>query len=249
MTNSYSSSKKALRLVFIHGLNNNPECFLPIMDHFRALGYETELVVLPGHGEVREETSSHKTAFSHFTSRMKLISTAPYAVIAFSQGALYLQLWLEKNPDNKPVSQVLLAPALYLRRQKFLDKVLLKLPAWLTIKSFSPKPFRRYHTMKIWEYRTLFDGVKTYQKTKGKFRIPTKVFIDPMDELVDSQTLEECLAASNLGHGVELVRRPTLKRGPGQHHIIFHPDYFRPEEWERFTGLVLDFLLRFEATR
>ncbi len=242
MTNSYSSLRKTLKVVIIHGLNNNPACFLPLLEHFKARGFATEFVVLPGHGEKREETRSYQIAFSQFCLRMKEIARGPYAVVASSQGALYLQLWLEKNPQNKPLRQVLLAPALYLRRQKVIELALLKLPAALVIKSFSPKPFRRYQSMKVWEYRTLLEGVATYQKLKGVLRIPTLLVIDPKDEVVDAGRLKEEVERRNPGFEVQLFPRPRLRKGLGQHHILFHPEYFTPEEWDRFSGELGSFL-------
>ena len=63
------------------------------------------------------------------------------------------------------------------------------------------------------------------------------MMIDPLDELVDAHTLREYFPATIF------VERPRL-RGLGAHHILFHPDYFTPQEWAGFTAQLEDFLLK-----
>jgi alpha-beta hydrolase superfamily lysophospholipase len=234
MTNLFSSSQKP-KIVFIHGLNNNRGCFDALTRLFQEKGFKTELIILPCHGEDRKEASDFKTALRIFDQKMKDLKNTPYYVIAFSTGALYLQLWLEKNPENKPLKQVLLAPALYLRRQNLIEKMVTILPPFFKFKSFSPKAFRRYELMNVWEYKILIEGVKTYQKIRPTFKVPTLVMIDKKDELVDAEAISK-----NLPH-VELLERLHLK-GLGSHHIIFHPEYFQKESWESFFKKLSQFL-------
>jgi len=236
MTNSYSLSRNN-KIVFFHGLNNNQDCFGPLIRHFKELGFETELIVLPGHGKNRKEAKDIKEAIGIFDQKMKTLKDKPYYAIAFSHGALYLQLWLEKNQEHKPIKQILLAPALYINRQKIIERALKILPSFFAIKSLSPKPFRRYEIMNAWEYNILVQGMLIYQKVRGKFRIPTKVFIDPKDELVDAFALRNHL------ENVEFVERKYLKKGLGCHHIIFHPDYFEEAHWREFTRKLESFLV------
>lgn len=242
MTNSYSLSKN-LKIVFIHGLNNNSKCFDELAETFKTLGHETDLVILPGHGENRKEARTFKEAMSLFDQKMKKFKNTPYVVIAFSQGALFLQLWLEKNPEDKPKRQVLLAPALFVSHQGLVEKALKILPKFIMIKSLSPKAFRRYELMNAWEYQILLDGVRLFQKLRPKFKIPTLVDIDPKDELVDALRLKEELEVINSDLKVTLHERPKLK-GLGAHHIMFHPDYFDEEHWKELVRKLQDFLLK-----
>jgi alpha-beta hydrolase superfamily lysophospholipase len=236
MTNSYNLSRNN-KVVFFHGLNNNQDCFGPLIRHFKELGFETELVILPGHGKNRKEARDIKEAIGIFDQKMKNLKDQSYYAIAFSHGALYLQLWLEKNQEHKPAKQILLAPALYINRQKLIEKALKLLPSFFAIKSMSPKPFRRYEIMNAWEYNILVQGMLIYQKVRGKFRIPTKVFVDPKDELVDAYALSSKL------ENVEFIERKYLRKGLGCHHIIFHPDYFEEAHWREFTRKLESFLV------
>ena len=241
MTNSYNLSLRP-KIVFFHGLNNNPTCFGPLVDHFKGLGYETELIILPGHGADRTETKKYEDAIKAFDQSIKRLEGLSYYAIAFSQGALYLQLWLEKNQTHTPIKQVLLAPALFLQRYKVI-KILLKiLPSSFCFKSLSPKPFRRYEIMNLWEYKTLFKGVSDFQKSRAAFKIPTLVLIDPKDELVNARTLKRELDKWNPHFSVKFYERKYLKKGIARHHILFHPEYYEKDDWKKFTGLIKDFL-------
>jgi alpha-beta hydrolase superfamily lysophospholipase len=236
MTNSYNLSRNN-KVVFFHGLNNNQDCFGPLIRHFKELGFETELVILPGHGKNRKEAKDIKEAIGIFDQKMRNLKDQSYYAIAFSHGALYLQLWLEKNQEHKPAKQILLAPALYINRQKLIERALKILPSFFAIKSMSPKPFRRYEIMNAWEYNILIQGMLIYQKVRGKFRIPTKIFVDPKDELVDAYALSSKL------ENVEFIERKYLRKGLGCHHIIFHPDYFEEAHWREFTRKLESFLV------
>lgn len=235
MTNLFSSSKRP-KILFIHGLNNNPECFDLLVKHFVDKGFETEMIILPGHGEEREEARDLKTALRAFDQSMKKMKDTPYYAIAFSHGALYLQLWLEKNLPYKPEKQVLLAPALYIRRQSTIFTISKLLPPFVLLKSLAPKPFRRYSSLRVWEYKILFDGITMFQKLKHAWKVPTKIFIDPKDELVDAQKLH-----AKLGDVVELYDRNYLQKGPSCHHILFHPEYFHEVDWKNFTRKIESF--------
>lgn len=236
MTNSYSLSPTRPRIVFFHGLNNNQDSFAPIMKHFQMKGFETELVILPGHGDIRKEGRDFKHSLAAFDQKMKALGERPYYAIAFSHGALYLQLWMEKNPANRPLKQVLLAPAFFTHKQKLVGRIFKALPSFFLIKSFSPKNFRRYEFLTVSEYRTLIQGMMTLQKLNRPFRIPTMVMIDPKDELVDAQMLKAEMEKRNEGLKVLFHERNYLKKGPGCHHLLFHPDYFLPHDWDLFIN-------------
>lgn len=243
MTNSYNLSLRP-RIVFIHGMNNHDKCFNRMDSFFRNNGFETDLIILPCHGENRKEARDFKDALSLFDQKMKALGETPYVAIAFSHGALYLQLWLEKNPKHKPLKQVLLAPALYIRKQNVIEKALKLLPDWFIIKSFSPKEFRRYELLSVWEYKILIHGAQTFQKFKGPFKVPSLVYIDPKDELVDAKKLKDEIEKKNDNFKVQYFERPYLKRPIGCHHILFHPNYFQKNDWSMFMSSIEDYLVR-----
>jgi esterase/lipase len=235
MTNLYDLSPLP-KIVFFHGLNNNPESFAPFITHFKEMGFKTELIILPGHGENRHEAKSLDEALKTFNNSMKSLENTPYIAIAFSQGALYLQLWLQNNKHHRPLKQVLLAPALAIYRHEIIRMLLKVLPSSFIIKSFSPKKFRRYEILRASEYNILIQGIDSYSPNPSGFEIPTLVMVDPKDELIKVRKLRAML------NDITLVERPYLNKGIGCHHIIFHPDYYRKEDWKKFTRKIETFL-------
>lgn len=242
MTNlSDSSQKKKNKLVIIHGFNNNEDSFVPLRERLHALGWETHFLTLPCHGKNRNEADTFEEALASFDRSLKPLSENDYGVIAFSQGGLYFQLWLDKFREHKrPKGQVLLAPALYIHRHRLIESITSVLPSFFHIKSFSPKFMRRYESLRIVEYRLLTGGIRAYQQTNPDFLIPTLLLIDPKDELVDAGKIKEKFAGKKVSF--EFVMRDYLKKGPGCHHILFHPDYFSAEDWNQFTGKIDRFL-------
>ncbi len=242
MTNLYTLSPK-IRVVFFHGLNNNAESFKPLRDSFEKLGHETELVILPGHGSVRDEARDFESALKLFEKSMLDLKKTPYVAVAFSQGALFLQLWLQGHQEFRPMRQVLLAPALYIRNQFFVTKTLKCLPENFLIKSFSPKLVQNFSSLYVWEYQILIRGILIYQKDPRPFMMPTLVVVDPQDELVDAKTLKREVEKLDPNQTVEFIRRTKTRKTLGFHHIIFHPYYFKEEDWNHLTRKLSSFLV------
>lgn len=241
MTNlSDSSPKKKNRLIVIHGFNNNESSFAPFRERLGSLGWKTCFLTLPCHGEKRKEASNFDEALACFDRSLSSLTDVPYVVIAFSQGGLYFQLWLEKCKGRRPQGQVLLAPALYIHRHKLIELIAGLLPSFFHIKSFSPRFMRRYETLRIVEYRLLTEGIRAYQKHDRDFPVPTLVLIDPKDELVNAPVMKEQFIGKNVTF--ELFPREYLKKGMGSHHILFHPDYFSCSDWKIFTEKLDRFL-------
>jgi pimeloyl-ACP methyl ester carboxylesterase len=244
MTNLLNLSlKKKNQLIIIHGLNNNSNSFLPLTNHFREQGLEIHFVTLPSHGHDRQEAKDFKEAFACFDRSMRELTSAPFSVLAFSQGALFLQLWLEKRPDQLPLAQVLLSPALYIHRQGLIENMTKILPSFFPIKSFSPKSMRRYGFLTVGEYRILVEALIIYQKLKTELKVPTLILVDPKDELVDASALKEKFNTRESAIlNFVLFTRPYLKKGLGCHHIMFHPEYFSQADWKVFTSTIEVFL-------
>lgn len=217
-------------IILIHGLNNRPEAFWPIRDTFIDLGYKVHLVCLPGHGEDRTETESWERASGVFKKSLEELTQDPYVVMAFSQGAVYFQDWLTSHKMRKPLGQILLSPALFIRNSFLIGMLTKILPPKFKIPSTMPTPLRRYNFLYVSEYRNLLEGIKRFSLGELKFPIPTLVIVDNKDELVDAKQLKK-----NFGNQVTILERPyLLGRRPGKYHIIFHPDYYEKQHWDEF---------------
>lgn len=236
MTDLYKSSPKINpKVVIIHGLNNNQTCFQPLKNVLLQRGYSSLLIALPGHSDDRQHARTFSQAFKIFSHNMQVVTSEQYLVIAFSTGALYLQLWMRENPHLKPMAQVLLAPAFFIRRHHLISGMSKLLPSFFFIKSGSPKLLRRYSGLFVWEYRVLMEAISSFQ-SMASFEIPTLMLVDPKDELVDAARLARYSSQVQF----QLMERKYLWR-PGHHHIIFHPDYFQDGDWEKMLGLIQRF--------
>ncbi len=226
------------RILILHGLNNSLDAFGPLKAALTERGFDCKLVCLPGHADDREEVREFVSANSSFDRAMSALTNSPYAVIAFSQGALYFQLWLRQTLVKKPIAQVLLAPAISIRYFDLLNRLSRLLPLEMTIKSQLPESLRRYSYLYVREYRILFDAQISFRSEKKPFVVPTLVLIDPKDELVNAQKLK-----SEYPEQVVFIERPYLRgKKPGKYHAIFHPEYFTVEDWEKMLGKISGFL-------
>ncbi len=228
---------KINKLILIHGLNNNLEAFQPLKHALESKGFTCQQIMLPGHGDHRDETKEVADAMRLFDERMKSAIQGPYGVIAFSQGALYLQLWMETTHAPLPEAQILLAPALYIRNISFLKFIIEKLPKSFVIFSQMPKLLRRYNYLHIWEYRNLLQKAQNFADMRHSFKRRTQILVDEKDELVDAKKLKQMFPRET-----ELMQRPYLRgRKPGKYHILFHPEFFTPDGWAEFMKRIKDF--------
>jgi hypothetical protein len=226
-------------LILIHGMNNSLKAMGPLQRELELMGFNTHLLELPGHGEDRRENYDVESAMKHFDQRLRTVSQTPYGVVAFSQGALYLQGWISQYPHLAPRAQVLLAPALFLRHEGAV-RLLATLPMSFRVMSFTPLNLRRFHFLYAWEYRTIKKMVDKFQG-EPKLLDNTLILIDHKDELIDDKKLKE-----NFTEKVIVIKRPYLRgRWPGKYHVLFHPDYFTPEDWRKILNQIQNFFSRF----
>jgi pimeloyl-ACP methyl ester carboxylesterase len=229
------------KVLLIHGLNNTLESFRPLQEKLISLNFNCVLICLPGHGENRQECPNLELAMKKFDQLLKPHIKDDYTVVAFSQGALYFQLWLNKQVENRPLKQVLLAPALSIRFFGIAEKIIAALPRVSIIPSQTPKQFRKYPFLFGWEYKILFKAATEFSGLEIKLPVPTLVLIDPKDEVIDSISLKKVMDREHVR--MIYFSRPYLKgKRPGKHHILFHPDYFSQSDWEKIIKTINDFL-------
>lgn len=223
-------TKLPARLLIIHGFNNNEALFEPLKEYFKFMGLEVIFITLPCHGENRTEAKEYESAFKCFKANMKKYTNHPnYSILAFSQGGLFTQLWLNKHRGKMPRKQILLAPALYINNSELIMNLAEILPSFIPIQSLGRRDFLRYPRVSVWEYRILLHGIKDYDKLKPKLKIPTLIITDPDDELVNPYKIKEELASKENEEYLTFKFWPRkylgIKHGLGKHHLIVHPDY------------------------
>lgn len=232
------------KVIIIHGLNNTLESVFPLRESLQSMGHECVLINLPGHGKSRDKTLHFDSAQREFDQSIKPHTTEPYVVVAFSLGALYLQLWLENNEAPRPLAQVLLAPALKIRHQELVHLVMGRLSPSVPLPSQTPPQLRLYPFLYVRDYDPLLKGQSAFERLSSPFPIPSLILVDPKDEVIDVHGLKKKVDEVNLSSVVfELVERKYLKgRRPGKYHVLIHPDFFRPGDWDQFVEKMSKFL-------
>lgn len=230
------------KLIILHGLNNNSSTWDEFEAALRLRGF-SDIVrfPLPGHGDKRDEGQSFSAALKSFDEKLTPHVQEPYVVVAYSLGALFFENWLIGRKENLPLKQVLLAPALYLRKEKWIREIIKRLHPKLPIPSIAPRDIMLYKTLFVWEYKNLLGGMTRFQLDPSPVTVPSLVLLDPEDELIDAGKLKTEWGKKNPGE-VYFLQRPTQKWGPSNHHILFHSKYFTPVEWEFYVEKVVGFL-------
>ncbi len=230
------------KLIILHGLNNNSSTWDEFESVMKERGLRTVRVTLPGHGKIRNEGQSFEEALKNFDKTLSPHVQEPYMVVAYSLGALFFSNWLLGRKDNLPERMVFLAPALYLRKEKAIRKIISSLHPKLPIPSIAPRNIMLYKTLFVWEYRNLLGGMSRFQNDQNPITVPNFVMLDPKDELIDAERLKSEWQKKSPGSEVVFLERPLQKWGPSNHHILFHSKYFTKKEWDFYIQKIESFL-------
>jgi alpha-beta hydrolase superfamily lysophospholipase len=231
------------KLIILHGLNNNSSTWDEFERAMKERGFtDTVRITLPGHGEKRDEGRTFVETLVKFDEKLRPHIHEPYVVVAYSLGALFFENWLIDSTENLPLKQVLLAPCLYLRREKLTRQIIHSLHPRLPIPSIAPRDIMLHKSLYVWEYRNLLSGIERFQNDNDPIKVPSLVIIDPKDELIDAPRLKKAWPKKAPDSEVFFLERPLQKWGPSNHHILFHSKYFTPEEWEKYLSLTENFL-------
>lgn len=226
-------------LVIIHGLNNSKESFYPLKRALTKLGFKVHLFYLPGHRKLNKGLGLQES-LAYLEKQFDKLKAPKYYCLGFSQGGLALEL-LPLRIKSKIVKQVLLAPALSIRRSSFLVTVTKLLPAQLPFLSLAPKSLSKFTWLSIAYFDLLFHQIEQW-KTVEKSTVKTLVMVDLKDELIDVSALEEIVKNNKSNWQIELIERTSLPFiSIGQGHIVFHPNYFSQKDWVKFTNRIADF--------
>lgn len=230
-----------LEIIIIHGLNNSSEAFFPLGKELESQGFTIRYFNLIGHEELNSNISMEES-IKHLQDQFEsLPHDKKYYCIAFSQGGLVLQLISQSSKKNL-VKQILLSPALKIRKNILYRLILPLIPRSWRIKSNTPLEVRKFNELSLNYYQNLVDQV---QHLKGVNRdlldqISTFTIIDPNDELVDYKELESFIKLQKLTNWkFELFHR---KNKPSRHHELFHPMFLDQSDWSLLITNIVNFI-------
>lgn len=230
-------------VILLHGLNNHPEVLSPFKDFLEEKGFKTYVFNLYGHK--KDSPLTHltlKESLHHLHFQMLQIpKTDEVYFLGFSQGALIFQLYqMMKVCQHQIKAQVLLAPALYIKRQSFLAGLTSLFPETFRLPSRTPKEFRQFDKLNMGYYKQLVDQLNVFQKhgIHHLKTVPTLILSDAKDELVDMNRLHSEMLKNNLDLWKIVYVNRNLKhiKHYGKHHIMFNQNYFTEEDWGAMLG-------------
>lgn len=200
------------KLLIIHGLNNKIEALSELAISFQN-DFEVVYIKLPHHDKATSLDFDFQRSLDLFKNNLTECLTENTFILSYSLGCVYLQYLFENGFLSIPMSRVIyLSPAL---KTKLKLTFLKFLPVKFPLPSFSPKQFR-YRNYCYWgQYKILLE-----LSSKLKLQHYPLIYADPQDELINLNQLS-----------YTPIERNYLPFG--EHHLTFHPQYYKNNEWEK----------------
>ena len=175
----------------------------------------------------------------------RLSCNGPVSFLGFSLGSLVATHFLSRFPETFE-SQVHLAPALAPRPFTQVLKALSWFPTF-PVPSLSTPEFRAESSTPIAAYNATFDAEAKLDQITVPRSIPTLVWMDPRDELVDLKTMESWAARKELTWSFRQIS--TLAQGRLSHHLMVTAQNFLPEDWTRLVSTSEEWFLSHARVR
>lgn len=207
--------------IFIHGLNNNTAALLELgkcfSDQFNII-----YLTLPHHRPGPPKDFEFINATQNFKDDLLKALPNTDFILSYSMGCSYLQYLLENKELDFPMERIIyLAPAF---KTKLKLSLLGFLPERFPLPSFAPVDFRLRSFCYWGQYKTLLE-----LSSKLKLTQYPLIIADPQDELIDLRELQFIP-----------IKRSYLPYG--KHHLIFHPNFFKGDDWEMLIEIINEHL-------
>jgi alpha-beta hydrolase superfamily lysophospholipase len=260
ISSSYPENSKGVALV-IHGLNLKPDKMNPIITLLTQFNIDVLKMSLSGHGKnytakididtsrARMETFK-KASFRlwreetyrayDIAEKMSREKGVPLFLVGYSLGGLMgVDLFATCSAAyfNR---MVLLAPALKLHTLYYAAKFFFPFPK-LVIPSFSPASYRANFGTPVAAYHALFEAIEHFhQNMTSKLNVPTIVIIDPLDELIPYNRLEQTIESRNFDHWeFHLLKKSEKNAKKIPHHLIIDESTAGEDAWKQMKHLII----------
>ncbi|RYY46428.1 MAG: alpha/beta fold hydrolase [Chitinophagaceae bacterium] len=241
--------KTAVTLV-IPGLNVRPDAMEPMVQLLNSGGSDVYLVCLPGlqlnEGPANAADASawqHQVKAAYRVAREAAAALSlPLYFLGYSLGALLGQsALLSPGEGARFEKQVLLAPAMALRRRCYLLKAFIQFGRPATLPSFTPKGYRVHPFLPLSFYRVLFAEEQKLWSA-GPTNRPTLVLMDPADELVSLRKLQKQVQRFGLSRYKLVLLNKRRGLSGNYHHLILDEASMGRENWEKAKKEITAFL-------
>ncbi|MBI5446011.1 MAG: alpha/beta hydrolase [Deltaproteobacteria bacterium] len=231
-----------------HGLNCSPGAMGAFVEVLTRAGFHVLQLAFRTCRAPAERSSFHELWLEDFAAgyaRLRELSQGlPRYHLGFSLGGLVGTAFLQRDPAARFERVVLLAPALSLRPAASILRLLVPLGSLgLSLPSFCPARYRNRRSTPLAEYRALLRLVREVEDLRpgtGAATIPTKVLMEPRDELVSYRGVKRWVQRNGSpGWCLELVRLDR-QLGLRRPHLLLDELAVGSSCWARLTREILE---------
>ena len=257
---SASKEKKGVILT-VHGLNNRPSVMNSLANLFTSSGLETLRGSLAGHrgsvSEAKDLTEKNwkddfKNLYCLAHKKAKRLGL-PLHINCFSLGCLLLLNFLndlEKTPHKAEIDKIIfISPAITVKAPFiFFYQLLGFLPKDWIIPSLNLANYRFQEGTTVASYEAFFQFLDknkslstTLQKTWKK--IPTMIFMNPEDELLDFKKFKDFIDKNNLeSWKINLINNDQATTSKVISHLLLDKKSVGAKAWSQMKEKILQFL-------
>jgi pimeloyl-ACP methyl ester carboxylesterase len=234
-------------VIAVHGLNNKPEIMDSLIRELNSCGLSVCRIALAQHvpSEKRNLLELWEGNIAEALNECKKREPGlPVFVLGYSLGGGVAVSYLQTHPTAFD-RLFLLAPAISLRCRSKILQPLAKMAAKsnLAIPSLAPKNIRARSGTPLAEYDAMFTMAQSLQQLKNAKEIgaiPTRVLINPKDELVSFKKLRSWIDANNLeAWTLNIIR---VSDDTTYQHLIVLPESLGDDNWRTLVDAVTSFM-------
>ncbi len=245
---SIHSKVKAVVLI-AHGLNLSPTQMGDLSDLLQTSDYEVYRLALSGHRGNFEELKTITRAIwlddfskGYKTAAKRAVELhVPIYFLGYSHGSVLAIDAAVSDPSIRFEKMLLFAPAVSVYMPDWIVGWANKLSTDFVFPSSAPREIRANDKLTVRAYGALFESIATAQNSDlTALNVPTKVFIDPDDELVSENGIKKFIETKKLSlWSIEELSIKGTEYSFKKHHMIINKPALGKAEWARVTEKIL----------
>ena len=239
-------------ILLLHGLNQDPRSLDPLCRLLSHKGFLVYRPVLEGHAYKTTKDFPAAIWSTNAVRSARIVHeqypNLPFHIVGYSLGGLLAVTTASTlSSQERPVSMVLLAPALSLRALPALAGWLGLAPrSTVEVPNLAPQAYRRFATTPLFWYANILELYEHRDETidfNALRPIPTLVVLNSRDELISSRGVQEWMSEHNLSpqwRAYDVQPHPSSR--VFAEHLIVDERSVGPEQWKNMFQTMVEFL-------
>ncbi|MGB3589619.1 MAG: alpha/beta hydrolase [Tunicatimonas sp.] len=233
--------------ILAHGLNVQPTVMQLLAEELGCAEDQYTVISLPGHsGEENLSRDSADRWLESFQDQYNEVfrKHTDVVFVGYSLGGLIMTYLLGNGQVAAPRKQILLAPALAFQQWTKIPTMIPKATLdQVTIPSFTPKSYKANSGVSLGAYKVLFAiSQELNSMISNRYNIPTLVFCDRWDELVQAEGLRKFINAKKLTEWKLIVVSSSFWQRLGKKHLLVAKEYYSDNHWKQIRQQIEAFV-------